>query len=900
MNVAMPRGSFHGWGIAGDALTREIAQLPPLEGVTLHCIRGHDFVPAIPDAWGEVNVGYCFFEYPFLAYPFLRKPEWGWDHIVAGSTWCEEHLRLAGVSSVSTVLQGIDHDRFRCQPPRRPDGRFIVFSGGKFEFRKGQDLVIAAMARFMARHPDVWLSCAWHNPWPGSVQTMESSPFITWRYDPAGDFDGMIRHLLQREGIDTSRVILHPPLPNDRMASIYQDSDIGLFPNRCEGGNNMVMCEYMACGRSVIASSQTGHADVLDHQNAILLSRYTPRPVHIAGRLAAIWPEPDLDEIVEKLEEVYAARDSLASLGVMAAGAMKRLDWGDAARRFHAVGSDLLISRLPVEQLLVEVSQRADSGDTRGAQRLLEMAMVRHPADFRLLNAQATIDDRIGAYDQAVARYDQAVALAPPAESVEIRINLAHTLARRGDLPCAISQLEEILGEHPGSVRGLRSLAALYHQAGSADAELRCLERLVQAGEATPIEIHDFVSILQDRREFDTSLAIIEEGLKRWGDDPLLLNDRGLVLHELGEFASARHAFLRVHLLTPRDPSPCNNLGNLSRSLGNYSDAIQWYERGLQRDPGNPTIRFNRGLIHLLHGRFSEGWDDYECRFEKISPVIIPHTGLPRWEGGPLQGKRILVQSEQVYGDTFMFCRFLPLLVSLGGEVIFQCQDHLIRPALSSLEEGGVTLVVRGEGLPPADFQVPLLSLPRIFGTTIQSIPFRTGYLAPPKTPLARWEKVFEGVGRPRVGIVWGGRKAPLNADRSIPLSHLAPLFSCPGIHWVSFQLGPDRDQLSPFAGTLQDISPSLSDFGETAAALRQMDLLITIDTAIAHLSGALGVKTWLLLKHDADWRWFLDRNDSPWYSSLHLWRQKRPGCWDTIIPEIGKELAIFVSSFSG
>jgi len=244
-----------------------------------------------------------------------------------------------------------------------------------------------------------------------------------------------------------------------------------------------------------------------------------------------------------------------------------------------------------------------------------------------------------------------------------------------------------------------------------------------------------------------------------------------------------------------------------------------------------------------------------------------------------------------------MFCRFLRLLTRMGAEVVFECQDHLIRPALSALEQQGIRLIVRGEKIPPVDCQIPLLSIPGILKTTVETIPFNAGYLTPPKESIPRWTELFRRTQRPRFGLVWGGRKAPLNADRSIGLQIIATLFSLPGIEWYSFQTGDDRVQITPFSGTIRDLSPLLTDFGETAAALQQMDLLLTVDTAIAHLAGALGVRTWVILKHDADWRWLLDRSDSPWYDSLRLWRQTIPGSWETIIPAIRDELEIFVSS---
>lgn len=340
MRVAFPAGSFHGWGIAGTYLNHEIGRLTPVDGVTLHCISGHDFKPFEEAAWNRINIGYCFFEYAQLAYPYIAEAAGRWDHIVAGSSWCEGHLRQGGMGRTSTILQGIDPFYFSCQAPRHDDGRFIVFSGGKFEFRKGHDIVIAAMSVFMQRHADVWLSCSWHNAWPASLKTMEQTHLIdfVWQDTSCGE---LLYDTVARNGLDPDRVLLHPPLHNGRMPLIYGESDIGVFPNRCEGGNNMVMCEYMACGRPVIASDRTGHADVITPDNAFCMTSYIPVTATLGGCDAAVWPEPSAEELLELLERAYRDRHIARTKGVTAAGDMTKLTWSGAARQFHGLAEQL-------------------------------------------------------------------------------------------------------------------------------------------------------------------------------------------------------------------------------------------------------------------------------------------------------------------------------------------------------------------------------------------------------------------------------------------------------------------------------------------------------------------------------------------------------------------------------
>jgi len=334
MKTALPSGASHGWGIAGDYLRREITALPRVDGVTLHCAQGWDLQPLQPDLRDAVNIGYCFFEDNIEVLAHARDAAKRWEYMVAGSRWCEYNLRIGGFNATSTILQGIDPLLF--YPARESVQRdiFVVFSGGKFELRKGQDLVIAAMKIFMDRHADAVLSCAWYNQWPLSLKTMELSSSIKYRHAEEECMTLLYRTLCEN-GIDVRRVLLHPLRDNRTMRQVYLASDIGLFPNRCEGGNNMVMCEYMACGKTVIASDMTGHADVITEDNAIPLTRY--RPYLWQGHGRGVWFEPDLEEIVENLETAYRMRHQLHRKGMVAAEDMSRLSWQEAARQFHEI-----------------------------------------------------------------------------------------------------------------------------------------------------------------------------------------------------------------------------------------------------------------------------------------------------------------------------------------------------------------------------------------------------------------------------------------------------------------------------------------------------------------------------------------------------------------------------------
>lgn len=906
MRVAMPQGASHGWGVAGSYLAAELAKLPAIEGVTLHCITGHDFQPFEPAAWDRINIGYCFFEHQLLAAPFIAEAATRWDHIVAGSSWCEQQLRACGMPRSSTILQGIDAERFSRQPPRQDDGRFIVFSGGKFEFRKGQDIVIAAMKAFMRHHSDVWLSCAWHNHWPASLKTMQQSRLIefAWRDIPCHE---LLAETVCKNGLDLDRVLLHPPFANSRMPLVYGESDLGLFPNRCEGGTNLVMSEYMACGRPVIASDRTGQADVIVTDNAWPLSRYQPMEALTNGLPSGVWDEPLVDELVQLLEQAYRDRQALQQKGAAAAAAMQRLNWPDAARRFHQLGCAL---RNEADQRLVVVSGRCRPPDTTQADQLFVQGLYPeaeeryrvllryNPLNPALLNSLGTVLARQGRQTEAVGYYGKALSLCP--DLTEARFNLANSLAALDDLHEAVRLLQQVVEREPSWWQAWFSLGHCRRQSGDRQGALNCFEQVVALQPDNAGAWVALGKLFVEKRAFDDALRCYSRAVEREPENMHLLNEKGLLLHELEQLDQAERCFQAVLDQGSCQAAVLNNLGNVHKSALRLGDALCCYDQALQYEPDNPTIQFNRSLALLLQGNCLQAWPGYERRFEMIPPVILPHPAIPRWQGELLSGRRLLVQAEQVYGDTFMFARFLPLAARCGGPVLFQCQDQIIRPALCGLEQVLEGTIVRGEPLPPVDLQIPLLSLPGLMGMTLATIPAPGGYLAATPERVKRWRPALTAPdGQMKVGLVWGGRKAPLNAGRSMQLRDLEPLLSLQGVRFFSLQLGDDAAQLADYEDLVTDLGGMIRDFGDTAAILEQLDLLITIDTAVAHLAGALGRPAWVLLKYSPDWRWLLNRHDSPWYESVQLFRQ--PFCnsgWQPVLQEVREKLCALLAKY--
>jgi len=312
----------------------------------------------------------------------------------------------------------------------------------------------------------------------------------------------------------------------------------------------------------------------------------------------------------------------------------------------------------------------------------------------------------------------------------------------------------------------------------------------------------------------------------------------------------------------------------------------------VQIDPGIADAHWNRALAWLLTGNFAQGWPAYEWRW-KTTQLTPPSFPQPCWDGSPLAGRTILLYSEQGLGDTLQFIRFAPLVQQRAGRVIVLCQDSLL-PLLANFP--GVAQVVGHDApLPAFEVQAALLSLPGLLGTTLETIPASVPYLTVPTELIEQGRQHLSGAGPFSVGIVWQGNpRHPKDRRRSVPLVAFEPLAQVEGVHLVSLQEGAGAEQLAALAGrfAVQDVGSRLSgDWAETAAVLQNLDLVICVDTALAHCAGALGVPVWLALPFAPDWRWLLGRPDSPWYPTMRLFRQDTSGDWQGVFARLAAAL---------
>jgi tetratricopeptide (TPR) repeat protein len=366
----------------------------------------------------------------------------------------------------------------------------------------------------------------------------------------------------------------------------------------------------------------------------------------------------------------------------------------------------------------------------------------------------------------------------------------------------------------------------------------------------------------------------------------------GSALEKVDRWDEAAAHYERAIAIKPDYPQPHNNLGNILRTQNRYEEAIAHFRQACAIKPDFPQAHWNEGATRLTIGDFETGWLKYEWR--RLLGVVRPRGPQPLWlGGGDLAGKTILLNAEQGLGDTLQFARYGPLLARQGVRVVLEVQPEL-KSLLMSLE--GVSAVcARGEALPPFDWQTPLMSLPYAMGTTLQTVPAQTPYVSATPVKLLEW-RAFLGEGHsPKIGIKWRANETT-GSKKSIPLGLLRSLMATPHTQWVALE----RDLLEEDMSLLRELGglavpgQRLRDFADTAAVVSMLDLVISVDTSVAHLTGALGKALWLPLQFGADFRWLHDRADSPWYPSARLFRQSSQGEWPGVVAELERELASF------
>jgi tetratricopeptide (TPR) repeat protein len=574
----------------------------------------------------------------------------------------------------------------------------------------------------------------------------------------------------------------------------------------------------------------------------------------------------------------------------------------------------------------------------------LARAILNVKADyFDALHLIAVIRTRQLRLDAALASYDHALALRPDhAEALRNRGAALHKLKRFDE---ALASYDRALAVRPDYAEALYNRGITLHELQRFEEALASYDHAVALAPHHAGTFSNRGNTLRELKRFDEALASYDRALALQPDHAEALYNRGIALHELERFDEALASYDRTLALRPDHAEALNNRGNTLHELKRFDEALASYDHGLALQPDHAEALCNRSVVlhelnrldealasydralavrpdhvdahlnksvlQLLKGDFAAGWREYEWRHRKqeFFTALKRDFAQPLWLGETaIAGKTILLHAEQGFGDTIQFCRYAPLVAGRGARVLLEVQPPL-RDLMAGLA-GVADVISAPDKLPYFELHCPLLSLPLAFCTSLETIPAQTPYLFGEAAKASAWRARLGARDKPRVGLVWAGapRKQTPSAHRidrmrSLEFDQLAPILRIAGCEFYSLQKGEDAlAQLrnSALRRRVVDCAADLHDFSDTAALIDNLDLVIAVDTAVAHLAGALGKPFWLLNRYSTCWRWLIDRDDSPWYPTARLFRQNTPGDWSGVISRVVVELERLLQVYDG
>jgi tetratricopeptide (TPR) repeat protein len=501
-------------------------------------------------------------------------------------------------------------------------------------------------------------------------------------------------------------------------------------------------------------------------------------------------------------------------------------------------------------------------GKASEAHRLIATALKIRPRSPDALSNYAQVLCTLKRYDEALASLDRALALAP--YHLDALNNRGIVLLERKRAAEALGSFDAVLAHAPDH-----------------------LHARINRGNA-----------LAALARFDEAMADYDAALKLAPGDPHVRFNRGNALREQGRGAEALAEYKQVLTVMPQHVGAWQNRGLVLAGQNRHQEALASYQRALALPPDHADTHFNAALSLLTIGDYRRGFVEYEWRGKRTGMPSKPRFRAPPWLGEPpLAGRTILLHAEQGLGDTVQFARYAPLLTRAGARVVLEVQPEL-KPLLSGLD-GAAAVIAEGEKPPRFDFHCPLASLPLALKTEVGTIPAEFPYLKVPEPHLVRWRARLAALPPPRIAVAWAGRSTHANdRNRSMALAGLEPLIALPDIRFVSIQRELRPADAERLAGDprLRHLGGELADFADTAAVLSLVDLIICVDTSVAHVAGALGCRAFVLLPFQPDWRWGLDRDHSPWYPpSIRLFRQRRPGDWTEVIERVRAALLTLI-----
>jgi len=564
------------------------------------------------------------------------------------------------------------------------------------------------------------------------------------------------------------------------------------------------------------------------------------------------------------------------------------------------------------------------TGNFHQAEHICREILATQPDNIDALHFLGIIQYQLGHYDAAIEHFEKALQLNP--EDAGAYYNRGLALKEKGHLDEAIASYQKAIHLNPHSAHAHYNVGTALQEKGQYDEAIIYYKKALQIDPDLSGVYYNLGIISQEKGQFNEAIMYYRKALQL---NPNLLdahNNLGLCLHDKGQLDEAIVTYWKALQLHPQDAKTHYNMGNAFKDKGHIDEAIASYQKAIQLNPGyadacsnlgsalqekgeideaitayqktlkiDPNLAIahvNMSLMLLLSGNFEGGWKEYEWR-TKLKDFPLRHFSQPMWDGSDITGKTILLHAEQGFGDTIQLIRYAPLVVQRGARVIVECLKDL--HSLLKTVEGVHQVIGHGETLPAFDLHCPLLSLPLVFDTTLESIPARIPYLSADTLFKEKWRaKVHADHSQYKVGLAWSGNPQHINEQkRSCTLEIFSPLSRLDTITFFSLQKGAAAQQAKnpPQGMKLIDHTEDIYDFSDTAAFIENLDLIISVDTAAAHLSGALGKPTWTLLPFVPDWRWLLNRDDSPWYPTMRLFRQSSLGDWQSVIEMVIVEL---------
>jgi tetratricopeptide (TPR) repeat protein len=506
---------------------------------------------------------------------------------------------------------------------------------------------------------------------------------------------------------------------------------------------------------------------------------------------------------------------------------------------------------------------------------------------------------QLGQADEAVVAFRQALRLDP--SYAKAHHNLGVALAQQGRQDEAVAALREALRLKPDYAEACYNLGIALAQLGRRDEAIACYREAVRLRPDYPDALNNLGLALTETGRSGEAAVLLRQAVRLRPDLAEGHNNLGLALAELGHFDEAVGAYEQALRLRPGYADAHGNLGNTRMCQGLLEEAVACHGMALLLQADSAMAHWNRALAWLTQGDYARGWPEYEWRWKRKHVAPRPFR-QPAWDGSALEGRTLLIYMEQGLGDMIQFVRYAPLAKARGGAVLVECPPELL--SLFSTCPGIDRLVAEGQDLPPFDVQAPLLSLPALLGTTLATVPADVPYLSPPPERVERWRQRLEGLAGFKIGICWQGNpRHKWDRHRSFPLARIAPLAEVPGVQLVSLQKGAGAEQVTAAAFPVMDFGDELDGTGgaflDTAALIRNLDLVISTDTAVAHAAGALGAPVWLALSTVVDWRWLRGRDDTPWYPTMRLFRQERQDEWGPVFQRMATELGRLVAQRS-